>query len=99
MAKKLRDWLSNWDLNQPLADISINHLTLDSRQVAAGDCFIAIQGNANNGEDYIAQAIAQGAVAIMVDAESKVTTSEVVVIKVAEISNQLPALAKAFYQQ
>ncbi len=99
MAKKLRDWLSNWDLNQPLADININHLTLDSRQVAAGDCFIAIQGNANNGEDYIAQAIAQGAVAIMVDAESKVTTSEVAVIKVAELSNQLPALAKAFYQQ
>ena len=44
-------------------------LRLDSREVEAGDAFIAVAGTHADGRDYIAQAIERGAAAIVFDAE------------------------------
>lgn len=101
MAKCLTEWLSDWNLQQPVAQVAIRHLTLDSRQVNAGDCFIAMQGTAANGEAYIEQAVGQGAVAVVVDAESSITADDISValIKIADLAGQLPKLAQAFYSQ
>src|SRR5690606_11073987 len=43
------------------------HLTSDSRRVQPGDVFLAYPGDANDGRNYIAQAIEQGAAAVLYD--------------------------------
>ncbi|MBS4098603.1 MAG: UDP-N-acetylmuramoyl-tripeptide--D-alanyl-D-alanine ligase, partial [Sulfuricella sp.] len=42
-------------------------VTSDSRNIAAGDLFVALRGETFDGHDFVAQAIAQGAAAAMVD--------------------------------
>lgn len=43
-------------------------LTLDSRSVAAGDVFLAYPGARSDGRDYLRQALAQGAAAVVFEA-------------------------------
>ncbi|WP_298443243.1 UDP-N-acetylmuramoyl-L-alanyl-D-glutamate--2,6-diaminopimelate ligase [uncultured Ferrimonas sp.] len=50
--------------------IEFNHATLDSRDVTAGDLFVAVQGHLVDGRDYIDAAIANGAVAVVVEASA-----------------------------
>ena len=49
----------------PEWDRDVQHIRIDSRDVATGDLFIARKGSAGHGADYISQAIAQGAVAVL----------------------------------
>ena len=43
----------------------------DSRAVAPGDCFVAVPGFSVDGHDYIAQALAAGAAAVVVQADRR----------------------------
>src|SRR3989338_4076647 len=56
-------------LNQPLQgkDHPIHHIVIDSRSVKLGDVFIAIKGENLDGHDFIAQAISQGAIAVVAE--------------------------------
>ncbi|MGX5913185.1 UDP-N-acetylmuramoyl-tripeptide--D-alanyl-D-alanine ligase [Aliidiomarina sp. Khilg15.8] len=47
------------------ADVRIDRVTIDSRQVQPGDLFIAIQGHNFDGHDYAAQAVEAGARAVI----------------------------------
>jgi UDP-N-acetylmuramoyl-L-alanyl-D-glutamate--2,6-diaminopimelate ligase len=49
----------------PARDVEISDLTLDSRSVRAGSVFIALQGAQLHGLQFAAQAVAQGAAAIV----------------------------------
>ena len=51
-------------------DIEIAHLTNDSRRVEPGSLFIAIRGERADGRDYIPQAIANGAAAVVYQADA-----------------------------
>ena len=51
----------------PQKDISVDCLTLDSRNVKEGSLFIALKGNKLNGEDFIESALQLGAKAVAVD--------------------------------
>lgn len=46
-------------------DVTINEIKMDSREVNQGDLFICINGYTVDGHDYVDQAIANGAVAIV----------------------------------
>ena len=48
-------------------DVSITHITYDSRQVQEGSLFVAIKGFKSDGHDHIPMAIEKGAVALLVD--------------------------------
>jgi len=48
-----------------LAAYPISNFVIDSRQVATGDCFVALPGEHADGHDYIADAIARGAQAVI----------------------------------
>ncbi len=50
--------------------VAIKSLVTDSRQIKSGDTFIAYPGEKNDGRDYIAHAIAQGANAVIYEAEN-----------------------------
>jgi UDP-N-acetylmuramoyl-L-alanyl-D-glutamate--2,6-diaminopimelate ligase len=54
------------------SDAEVTGFAIDHRKVATGNIFGAFRGSAFNGEDYIAGAIANGAVAIVARAEATV---------------------------
>lgn len=89
----------NIKVTQPkVANIAISNLQVDSRQVTANTLFIAIPGASTDGSLYIKQAIARGAVAVLVAApySSKIVTT-VPIIEVAELTKKLAILANFFY--
>ena len=54
-----------------IPDVSIKGLVTDNRDVKAGDCFIALAGITSHGKMYIDDAIARGAVAVLLESEIK----------------------------
>ncbi len=65
----VKPWMS---IEQPsVADLAINHLHLDSRQVAQGDVFVAIIGHAIDGRTFIPKAIENGAVAVVAQSDEE----------------------------
>ena len=59
-----------------IPDISINGLSLDSRQIKKGDLFFAYSGGSSNGVEFIEQAIVNGAVAVLCEKSVAEKTSE-----------------------
>jgi UDP-N-acetylmuramoyl-L-alanyl-D-glutamate--2,6-diaminopimelate ligase len=55
------------DVRRATLDPEVGSVRHDSRQVAAGDVFVAIAGARADGYDFIAQAIARGAAAVVSD--------------------------------
>ena len=73
-------------------------MTVDSRSVTGGDVFIAIPGSKVDGRDFVANALAQGAGAVLFEASSVIEKSDDVrVIDVQNLSAQLGRIADAFY--
>ncbi|MCR8923693.1 UDP-N-acetylmuramoyl-L-alanyl-D-glutamate--2,6-diaminopimelate ligase [Dasania sp. GY-MA-18] len=86
-------------LDKAVANLEISGLQLDSRAVRTGDVFIACVGATVNGEDFIAQAIQQGAVAVLVDVSSELSACAVPVVAVANLNQRISAIAGNFYGQ
>lgn len=79
-------------------DIDISSVCSDSRKVGKGSLFIAVRGFANDGHQYIAQAIASGAEAIIYEDSLPENTGNATLVKV-ESSRHAEALAAAnFYE-
>jgi UDP-N-acetylmuramoyl-L-alanyl-D-glutamate--2,6-diaminopimelate ligase len=55
-------------------EVSVDGLACDSRQVKAGDLFVAYKGVESDGHLYIPQALEAGAVALVVEDENYLTT-------------------------
>ena len=85
--------------NLQLPDIELTDMTLDSRSVKTGCLFVAIKGHQTDGRQYIAQAIKQGASAVIFDADSAQQHLQVHVeqgipcIAYFQLSSHLSALA------
>jgi UDP-N-acetylmuramoyl-L-alanyl-D-glutamate--2,6-diaminopimelate ligase len=60
------------DLDGEAADTAVTGFAIDHRKVAPGTIFGAFEGLRVNGEDYIADAIAAGAIAVVARPEAKV---------------------------
>ena len=81
--------------------ISVSGITIDSRSVKEGDCFVALKGTQTDGAHYIEQAIAAGAAAVLVDAQSELSVDQsrlsVPVIGINQLSSRLSEIAGRFY--
>lgn len=78
------------------------HLRLDSRLVERGDVFFACQGLRSDGRLYIAQAIENGAVAVLVEADESAAGAQSVecaapMLKVTGLGKSLGAIAHEWY--
>jgi len=86
-------------VHQPLPDVEISGLKLDSRQVANGDLFVAVPGYLTDGRQFIRQALDSGASAVLAEAES--LTVEVLegvpVVKMPAVKEQLSLIAGTFF--
>ncbi|CAH0534454.1 UDP-N-acetylmuramoyl-L-alanyl-D-glutamate--2, 6-diaminopimelate ligase [Vibrio stylophorae] len=84
--------------------IEIANLYIDSRQVTAGDAFVAIAGHQVDGRQFIDKAIAQGAVAVFAETDSEHAhgqcdwQGDVPVLWLDALATELSALGHFFYQ-
>lgn len=97
--KKLNDIVNTI---HPLAihgsvDRNVMALCIDSREAGLGSLFIAINGVASDGHQYIDMAIHQGAVAVLCEAFPSSMTDKVTYIQVKQTAAVAGILADAFY--
>ncbi|MAZ90228.1 MAG: UDP-N-acetylmuramoyl-L-alanyl-D-glutamate--2,6-diaminopimelate ligase [Cellvibrionaceae bacterium] len=81
-------------------NFSVGRLVLDSRQVSAGDCFVAVAGSQVDGADYIEAAIENGAQTILHAGDTfKIdpAAGSVSYIQVPELSARLSDIAGRWY--
>jgi UDP-N-acetylmuramoyl-L-alanyl-D-glutamate--2,6-diaminopimelate ligase len=93
------DLLSNLIDTSNCSPVAISGLALDSRQVVAGDLFIAVKGTQTDGARYIAQAVNKGAVAVLVEQGALAPECVVPVIAVPQLSEYVSDIAGVFYGQ
>lgn len=76
-------------------DIEIEGIAYDSRNVRQNYLFVCISGSANDGHNYIDEAISKGAVAIIV--EKDVAREGVTIVRVEQSRKTLPIIASKYY--
>ncbi|MEI6437607.1 MAG: UDP-N-acetylmuramoyl-tripeptide--D-alanyl-D-alanine ligase [Candidatus Omnitrophota bacterium] len=84
-------------LVQGVASLKVTGVSTDTRTVGKGDLFIAIRGERFDGHDYAVQAVAGGAVALLVSRGDAGYPPAVTVIRVDDTLKALGLLA-AFYR-
>ncbi len=82
-----------------LRQIKINGLALDSRKVKTGNLFFAIKGQNFNGENFIKEAINNGAKAIICNNKSKLKSQKVPLIKVSNVHKKLVYACQILYKK
>ncbi len=82
-----------------LSALEITHMTSDSREVTQNSVFVAYIGERNDGRNYIAQAIANGAKAVIYEAENFTWNPawQVLHHAVPQLRKQVSEIASEFY--
>jgi UDP-N-acetylmuramoyl-L-alanyl-D-glutamate--2,6-diaminopimelate ligase len=98
----LQQLLTGTPLSQIQAELPVAGLCLDSRLVKRGDIFIAVPGDAQDGRDYITQALENGAVAVLAEAEGLnnldgLDSNESRVIAISHLNKKLSNIAGRFF--
>src|SRR5246500_709196 len=95
-ALRLTDALRNVDVLRRIGeDVAVTSVEYDSRRVAPGSLFVAMHGETTDGNRYIEQAVARGAVAVVTDSAAAydATANGPLEVAVAEVSHGRRALA------
>ena len=79
------------------AATDIASLTFDSRSAGPGSCFFAIEGERSDGHDFMAQATAAGAAAVVCRRMPERPDPNVTYVEVADTHEALGIMASAFY--
>jgi UDP-N-acetylmuramoyl-L-alanyl-D-glutamate--2,6-diaminopimelate ligase len=81
-------------------DTDVLRMTLDSRQAQPGDVFIALKGTKVDGREFIADVIARGAAAVLVEADGAASIYKeqiTAIIPIVSLRNRLGEIAASFY--
>ncbi|GAA3945143.1 UDP-N-acetylmuramoyl-L-alanyl-D-glutamate--2,6-diaminopimelate ligase [Allohahella marinimesophila] len=107
--KTLSQWLGHRIAIDAEADRTIEQLSIDSRDCVDNSLFIALNGQARNGADFIEQAVAQGAIAVLqgmasseatkVSVEHSSSGRSFIRIQLPMADNELAELAADFYDR
>lgn len=76
---------------------NVDRITFDSRSISAGSLFVAIRGSKSDGHDFIENAIASGAAAILCESVPAGVSGKVCWIKTSDTSIALGLAASNFY--
>jgi len=78
---------------------AVSGLEYDSRKVKAGDAFVAMKGETNDGNQFIDRAIAAGAVAIVSDSAAQQPRPGIAWAQVPHGRRALARLSANFYKR
>lgn len=81
-------------------DTSVHGLTADSREVKAGDAFVALRGSGGDPWRFVPEAVSRGAVAVLLETVEETGCSEhegVLVVKVPQLGRHQAVIADRFY--
>lgn len=86
-------------VKEPLPNVQLSGLKLDSRKVAAGDAFIAIPGYDVDGRNFISAAIAAGASVVLAQGKQFTVSMEnqVPIVTLPNLAMQVSDLAGRFF--
>ena len=92
--------LKNLINNSPksLQKLKIRGLALNSKDVKKGFIFFAVKGNQSNGENYINDAIKNGAIIIICSKSCKFQSTKINVIKTKKVRKYLSEITSKFYK-
>lgn len=79
------------------AAVEISGISFDSRKVSAGDVFVAIPGTGFDGKEFIPQAIAAGAVAVVSEADPLKSYPDISWVKTGNAREALALMASSFF--
>ena len=96
MTISLRSLLQNFKYDKSIIDCDISNITYDSRKVKAGTLFVAIKGFNVDGQDFIQDAIENGAVAILSD-DRNIQEISIPLIKVNNPRKIMSSISANFY--
>lgn len=85
------------DRNGDAARIDIRGLSSDSRTVQGGYLFAALAGAHSKGSDFVSQAIAKGAVAVLADPEAEIAERDIYVVTDPNPRRRLALMAARFF--
>lgn len=85
------------DRNGDAARIDIRGLSSDSRTVQGGYLFAALAGTRSKGSDFVSQAIAKGAVAVLADPEAEIAERDIYVVTDPNPRRRLALMAARFF--
>ena len=97
---KLKDLLIDTVKLEIQVDCWVTGIAIDSRKVQVGDLFLAYRGATVDGHDFIIDAINKGAVAVLCEdilLDELVLPTEVPIIIVPDVKNQVGLIAAKFY--
>jgi UDP-N-acetylmuramoyl-L-alanyl-D-glutamate--2,6-diaminopimelate ligase len=97
--KLLKDILYRTRIEQVVGstNAAIERITFDSRAVVPFTAFVAVKGTRSDGHDFIAQAIAQGATAIVCERMPEALQEEVTYVRVIDAQHALAIMAANFH--
>lgn len=94
--RTLQQLLPGVVMSPELAEMPVSGICLDSRSVKPGDVFVAVSGGEHDGRNYIDQAIASGAAAVLAEARG-LRAERHNVIAVKDLNLQLSDIAGRFF--
>lgn len=97
--RPLNDILNGIELLELRGDlsVSIRNIQFDSRNVEAGDLFVAVKGSHVDGHQFIAKAIEMGAVAVVCEEVPENIPSGVVLVRIVNSQKNFGKMAASFF--
>ncbi|MFT7223367.1 MAG: UDP-N-acetylmuramoyl-L-alanyl-D-glutamate--2,6-diaminopimelate ligase [Cellvibrionaceae bacterium] len=93
----LGNLLPEQTLSGELTRLAICGMAIDSRQVKSDYLFVAMQGLQAHGKNFIAQAIANGSIAVLIDLDETLEDVSIPVIRIRDLRSRLSAIAGQFF--
>lgn len=78
-------------------DVAVAGLSLDSRDINPGDCFVALAGAQSHGAQFAHAAVAAGAQSVLVDGVEISMAVPVPIIRINELRQHLGTIASRFF--
>ena len=99
--KQLKDLLFGVQIEaiQGSTSLKINTLQFDSRKIQPGDLFVAVSGFELNGHEFIGNAIANGAVAVVSEEKPEIVQEDIVWIYTKNSREALAIMASNYYER
>ncbi|MGN6479559.1 UDP-N-acetylmuramoyl-L-alanyl-D-glutamate--2,6-diaminopimelate ligase [Luteibacter sp.] len=93
----LNELLNGFADAQGAGEIVVSGLSLDSREIAAGNAFVALRGTKGHGMDFAAKAVENGAAVILAEAPFDAADPGVPVVTVKDLREHTGAIAARFH--